>query len=249
MQIHWTPIKEILTDATNIRTWLLERPPGFTWQEGARTHLGLPGFNVGEKPNRGLVRHMSIASTPQEDMVAITTRLPEPCSEFKQVLQSLEAGTQVALFKTGSHLPLERTGQRIYLLSQGVGLATFRAHVLAYLRDASGIAGLHSLNVASAGEALYQDVFQPRPERNFTARYVHGRADFQAEVQALARDATGLFYVVGSDAFLMQTIELLRTGSVDPSRIRLDKHAHEMPQFLGTASLAMWGEVGATMAA
>lgn len=233
MQIHWTPIHRIVDENASVRTYLLERPAGFTWQEGARTHLGLPGFNAGDKPNRALVRHLSIASTPEEDVVAITTRLPAPCSEFKRVLQTLEVGTEVALFKTGSHLPLERAGRSIHLLSQGVGLATFRAHAVAYLRDSSQIRGLHSLNVASPGEALYADVFRPRPEQNFTATLVHDRHTFQAEARALARDRDALFYVVGSDAFLMQTVALLLAQGVAAGRVRLDKHAHELPQFLG----------------
>lgn len=238
-KIYWTRINQVIDEAADIRTFLLDCPVGFTWQEGARTHLGLPGFNAGVQPDRQLVRHMSIATAPGEAAIAITTRLPDPASEFKQRLarQGIVGG-QVALFKTASHVPLERNGRKIYLLSQGTGLAALRPHVIEYLRDPWQIEGMHSLTVSSPGEVLFADVFRSRLDKAFTARQVHHRHAFQAEAQALAGDENGLFYIIGSYAFLVQTTQLLMAQGVDESRIRIDKHAHELPVFFDAMNAA-----------
>ena len=99
MQIYWTKINKIIEETPEVRTYLLDRPEDFTWQEGSHTHFALEGFNAGEKPNRGLIRHMSISTLPHENSIGITTRIKEQCSEFKSVLRNLEVGNEVRFLK------------------------------------------------------------------------------------------------------------------------------------------------------
>jgi ferredoxin--NADP+ reductase len=75
MQIYWTKINKIINETSEIKTYLLDRPEGFTWEEDSHTHMGLKGFNEGEKPNKSLVRHMSISTVPNENIIRITTRI------------------------------------------------------------------------------------------------------------------------------------------------------------------------------
>ena len=87
MQIHWTKINRVIQETPEVRTYMLDCPEGFTWEEGSHTHLGLEGFNAGEKPNKGLVRHMSISTLPDETSIGITTRIRKQRSEFKDILE------------------------------------------------------------------------------------------------------------------------------------------------------------------
>ena len=144
MQIYWTKINKIVEENPEVKTYLLDRPQDFTWEEGSHTHFALRGFNAGDKPNRSLIRHMSISSLPQENVIGITTRIREQCSEFKSILRNLEVGNEVAIFKTHSNLPLKRENKNVYLLSSGVGLATFRPIVLDYLERADNVTRIHS---------------------------------------------------------------------------------------------------------
>src|SRR5690606_1638390 len=100
--------------------------------------------------NRSLIRHMSISTIPSEDAIGITTRIKEQCSEFKSILRQLNIGDEVALFKTYTSIPLKRMGRNVYLLSSGVGLATFRSIILNYLDRPEGIKSMHSLNIESS---------------------------------------------------------------------------------------------------
>ena len=231
MQIYWTKINKIIEETPEVKTFLLDLPEGFTWEEGAHTHLALEGFNAGDQPNKSLVRHMSICTLPNEQTVGITTRIRELCSEFKSILRNLEVGDKVALFKIHSNVPLKREDKNIYLLSSGVGLATFRPLVLTYLERPDHIDRIHSLTIDSTQDYLFTDVFETAPDKNFTSQYVNNRNDYYEEVKKLAADQDGLFYVVGSDEFILQNIDVLREQGIKPEQIVLDKRERQLANF------------------
>lgn len=232
MQIYWTKINKIIEETPEVKTYLLDCPTDFTWDEGAHTHLGLKGFNAGEKPNRSLVRHMSISTLPHENSIGITTRIREQCSEFKATLRNLEVGDEVAIFKTHSNVPLKREDKNIYLLSAGVGLATFRPLVLEFFDRADNINQIHSLNIDSSRDFLFTNVFKSASDKKFTSHFVDNRKDYYEQVKSLAEDKDGVFYVVGSDEFLAENIEILREKGIKPEQIMLDKRKKQLPDFL-----------------
>src|SRR5690625_1274874 len=232
MQIHWTKINQIIDESTEVKTFLLDCPADFTWDEGAHTHFALKGFNEGDKPNRSLVRHMSISTLPNEKSIGITTRIKEECSEFKEILKSYQAGKGVALFKTSTNVPLKREGKNIYLLSSGVGLATFRPLVLEYFQNVENVNQVHSLNIDSSREFLFTDIFKSAPDKNFSAEFVDNRKDYYDKVKNLAADEEGIYYSVGSDEFLVENIQLLRSQGIKPAQIILDKHERRIHEFL-----------------
>lgn len=234
MQIYWAKINEIIEETPEVKTYMLECPEGFTWEEGAHTHLALEGFNAGDKPNRGLIRHMSIMTLPNENSIGITTRIKDQCSEYKDILRNLEIGQEMALFKTHSNVPLKREGKNVYLLSSGVGLATFRPLVLEYLDRADDIKQMHSLNVDSSRDFLFTNIFETAAEQKLTSQFVDNRNDYYEEVKKLAADKDGLFYVVGSDEFLVQNIEVLRKQGIKPDQIMLDKRESQRTEFFST---------------
>ncbi|SET52033.1 ferredoxin--NADP+ reductase [Salinibacillus kushneri] len=234
MQIYWTKINKVIEETSEVKTYLLDCPEDFTWEEGSHTHFALEGFNAGDKPNRSLIRHMSISTLPQENSIGITTRIREQSSEFKTILRNLEVGNEVAIFKTHSNVPLRREDKNVYLLSSGVGLATFRPLVLDYFERADNVNQIHSLNIDSSKDFLFTNIFESAPDKNFTSQFVDNRKDYYEEVKNLAADKDGLFYIVGSDEFLVQNIEVLREQGIKPEQIMLDKHEKVLPEFLSS---------------
>ncbi|MFC7677753.1 dihydropteridine reductase [Paenibacillus sp. GCM10028914] len=232
MQIYWTKINKIIDETPEVKTYLLDCPEDFKWEEGSHTHFALEGFNAGDKPNRGLIRHMSISTLPHENSIGITTRIREQCSEFKTILRNLKVGNEVAIFKTHSNIPLKREGKNVYLLSSGVGLATFRPLVLDYFERADNVNQIHSLNIDSSNDFLFANIFKSDPDKKFTSQFVDNRKDYYEEVKNLAKDQDGHFYVVGSDEFLVQNIKVLREQGIKPEQIMLDKREQQLPEFL-----------------
>ena len=232
MEIFWTTIKEIVDETNDVKTYKLNCPEGFTWEAGAHTHFALEGFNIGEKPNRSLVRHMSISTLPEEGSIGITTRIKEECSEFKGILKKEGKNRKVALFKTSTNVPLKRENRPIYLLSSGVGIATFRPLVLDYLKDDSAVASLHSLTVNSDTEILFDSVFKADKNKGFSVATAKTRDEYYEALSLLALDKTAYFYIVGSDDFLRQNIALLQQAGIWNERIILDKHDFQQAEFL-----------------
>lgn len=231
MKIHWTTIKQIIQETPDTKTFLLDCPENFRWEEGAHTHFALEGFNAGEKPNKNLVRHMSIATLPHEKMIGITTRVRQKRSEFKDILNKLEVGSSIALFKTGTNVPLKRVNKPIYLLSSGVGIATFRPLVLDYLGNSDGVHSLHSLNIDSSKNYLFENLFKTSSEHNFTAQYVDNRPSYYGELHNLTQNKEAIFYIVGSDEFLTENIKLLLNQNISQDQIILDKHEKNAGKF------------------
>lgn len=233
MEILWTKVNKVIKETSNISTFILDTPENFSWDGGAHTHLALEGFNLGEKPNRELVRHMSISTLPKEGAIGITTRVKEECSEFKEELKGDIINKKVALFKTINNIPLRREFRPIYLISSGVALATLRPLLLEYLNDDTNVASIHSLNVESSGEFLYTDLFKTDKSKGISSKFVTNRDAYYQELSLLALDKTAIFYLVGSDEFLMESIAVLKQAGIWDERIMLDKHDFQREHFLG----------------
>lgn len=120
----------------------------------------------------------------------------------------------------------------MYLLSSGVGLATFRPLVLDYFERAENVNQIHSLNIDSSKDFLFTTIFESAPDKKFSSQFVDNRKDYYDEVKNLATDKDGHFYVVGSDEFLMENIELLRAQGIEPEQIMLDKRQQQLAEFL-----------------
>ncbi|WP_080146696.1 dihydropteridine reductase [Marinilactibacillus piezotolerans] len=232
MRIYWTEVNQIIEETPNTKTYLFSCLEDFIWEEGAHTHLALEGFNAGEKPNRSLVRHMSISTLPHEEKIGITTRIKENASEFKTILNKLKVGDNVALFKTGSRIQLKRQDKPIILLSCGVGIATFRPLILQYLQNPAQIKSLHSLNVDSSGQFLFRNSFLNESSLPLTTQYVDNRLEYYTELNQLIQNNDALFYVVGSDEFLSETISAMKGAGISPNQIILDKHEKKVSEFL-----------------
>src|SRR5699024_11855554 len=91
---------------------------------------------------------------------------------------------------------------------------------------------LHSLNIDSSTNYLFPDIFESAPDKKFTSQFVNNRKDYYEEVKNLAADKEGLFYVVGSDEFLVQNIEVLQEQGGKAEQIMLDKHENQYPNFI-----------------
>src|SRR5699024_2830693 len=161
----------------------------------------------------------------------ITTRITDDCSKFKDILREKQIGDEVAIFKTYSNVPLKRENKNVYLLSSGVGLATFRPLILDYLNNATNVNQLHSLNIDSTNHDLFSPTLESAPEKGFTTQFVNNRHDYYEEVKNLAADQDALSYVVGSDEILTENIQPVQEHRVPAEQLLHDKHADQRQDF------------------
>lgn len=236
MIFHSLKIVDIVEETRNTKTYMLECPEAFTWQEGDHTHIAHVGFNAGEAPNRAWIRHMSISTLPGEAKIGITTRVRAEGSEYKNKLRRMQIDDELIMFKLGSRMQVRRQNRPLVLLSQGVGIATFRPVILAYLQDRTDVPSVVSVNVDASGEFVFSKELDALQDSSFRNCWLNSRAAFYQTVDTLAALDTPIYYAVGSDAFLHEVIQRLRAKQVPDEDIVIDKGERSIGTFFpGTA--------------
>ena len=100
------------------------RPGAYFWVE-------LP--DRGDTDEKGLRRHISLVTSPTEDVVGLATRLRD--TAFKRTLAELEVGDAVEVEEPkGSFLLPEETDADYVFVAGGIGITVFRS-MLRYIRD------------------------------------------------------------------------------------------------------------------
>lgn len=126
--------------AKDLMVFRFEKPAGYRFTAGQFCFLNLPdrGFN----DERGLRRHLSIASSPIENELLFATKMSE--SAFKKTLRAMTAGTEITVEQPLGSLSLPAsTAVPAIFLAGGIGITPFRSMV----RYASGAATGHTITL------------------------------------------------------------------------------------------------------
>ncbi|MBI5015467.1 MAG: FAD-dependent oxidoreductase [Deltaproteobacteria bacterium] len=117
--------------AGELMTFRLERPAGYEFRAGQFCFLELP--DLGFQGDRGLRRHLSLASSPTETDLLFGTRKSQ--SAFKQTLAALPLGSPITIEEPRGSLALPEDPSRpLVFLAGGIGITPFRS-LLRYAAD------------------------------------------------------------------------------------------------------------------
>ncbi len=224
-------IIDIVEQAVGVKSYYFEKPTDVDWLEGAHVHIGHVGYDEGELPNKALVRHMSITTLPSENKLGITTRVPGSNSQFKLKLSELRIGDEAIFFKFGSRMYLRRMNRPLILLSMGVGMATIRPLIQAFIKDPSNIPVLINVNVNSNGEFLFHNELDPYTSDAYINYWLKTRRDFIDLLPLLPHKEEAIFYIVGSDDFMKENIALLNSMGVRNEDIILDRKEEKLKDY------------------
>lgn len=227
-------IIDIIEEAKDTKTYYLEKPKDFTWEAGSHTHLALLGFDDGDKPNKNLVRHMSIMNLPEENRLGITTRIPSNNpSEFKSKLSKLNIGDEVVIFKIASKLALKPSNRPVVLLSMGVGIAALRPVIKTYLKDTSLVPTLTNINVDSSKDFIYKTELDSLTNETYTNLWLDSRQAFYEKLEEVSNIENAFFYIIGSYDFLKDTTSKLIAKNKTISDIVLDVRENTVNELFG----------------
>lgn len=226
-------IEDIIDEGNGVNTFVLSAPNDFTWEEGSCMHVGLPGFDSNPQlPNKSLVHHMSIASLFYENKILFTTRFLENPSLFKEKLKTMNIGDTIKIFKISSHMKLRREDKNLILISMGLGMATIRPLLKAYLDDKSNIKSIKNLNINSSEKFVYKKEFDQIIDNDIQHYWYNNRKDFYNKLNDLTNDTDNIYYIVGTDKFLYDVINFLREKNVTDNSIVIDKKEEKRIEFL-----------------
>ena len=231
---HNIKVIDIVDEAKYTKTYYFEKPQDFTWEEGAHTHIAHVGFDAGEKPNKDLVRHMSIMTLPKENKIGKTTRFVSICSEFKDKLSNLNIGDEVILFKVGSVMTLRRNDRPVILLSMGVGIAAMRPIILSFKEDSTDVPYMINVNVDSSGEFIYKDELDKFVDEGYKNYWISNRQEYYKKLDQLVELKKPIFYIVGSYDFAKSNIQRLVAKNISGDDILIDKKNWSLSEFLNS---------------
>lgn len=219
-------IQNIRQEAPYTLSYDLEKPVGEHWEEGAYVHVSVKPFDTGEAfEHKTYVRHFSIASLPSEPYLTLTTRLYDNKSPFKARLSELKVGDTLEIFKFANHMKLRRKSKPIVIISSGVGIATARPMVKAFVEDDRDIHHLIHLHVDKDRPFIYNNDFtnwaSVKPELLHIP--VTGRKSFFEELELISQQRDSLFYLIGSDDFILDVRTRLIREGISGKAIYLDK--------------------------
>ncbi|WP_281974315.1 FAD-dependent oxidoreductase [Halobacillus litoralis] len=139
-------------ESDRVYTFLFEKDKDLSWNEGQH---GL--FTITHKKMKDSIRPFSVASSPSEGVVRITTKIDEEPSEFKKALLELEEGMRIKMIGPVGSFYLKDETPRLFMAG-GIGITPFRA-ILKQLEAEGNRGGKPSelLYVDSQEAHLYKD--------------------------------------------------------------------------------------------
>lgn len=232
MEKYTLKIIDIIDETDNTKTYFFEKPENLTWEPGSHTHIGHIGFDIGDQPRKEWVRHMSITTLPEENKIAIITRVPGSKSEFKNKLSELKIGDEAVFFKIGSRMGLRRINKHIILISMGVGIATMRPLILSFINDKTNIPYLSNINIDSSDKFVFKNQLDKLADENYKNYWINSRKEFYEILSQSMKSEDAMYYVVGSDAFIKDIIQRLRANNVKIDDIVIDRKDERKQKFL-----------------
>jgi ferredoxin-NADP reductase len=165
---------------------------------------------------QGGFKPFSIASSPQDEMVALGTRMASG-SKFKLALAALQPGASVRFFGPLGSFTIAGTADDLVLLAQGVGITPFRS----ILRDVrQRVVRKWATLVHVGGDHPFRTDTESLADR---AIYPSNSESFRLEVAAQVESHnTATFMISGAPAFVEATKALLRDLGVAARQIRVD---------------------------
>ena len=219
---HKLKIIEIIDEGIDTKTYYLEKPEDFNWEEGSHTHIALNGYDTENPPNKSLVRHMSIMTLAQEIKIGFNNLFSQQKSEDKTLLSNYKVVDELSIYKLNSRMSLRRENRPIVLLSMGVGIATMRPLILSYIQNKEGIERLIHINV-DANPSIYKNDIESIQNDSFIHIWAKTRVEYYQQLTEVFKQGNSIYYIVGSDAFLRSNIQKLKSVGVRMEDIMIDK--------------------------
>lgn len=241
-------LKQKKLEAQNIWSFIFSKPKGLTFQAGQFLQLLLPHDNPDD---RGIKRYFTIAASPSEDFLMVTTKIIKSSSTFKKALYDSEIGTSFEAVDPAGPFVLPQETIPCILIAGGIGVTPYRS-MAKFCADKKLPIPLKLVYAnKTPEETAYFDFFKnlekenkffrafytmtepPRPQRLRVAMAggEKSKMEWKGRVgridEALIKEVAGksdknLYYISGPDPMVESYKTLLNQMGILGERIRLD---------------------------
>lgn len=204
---------------------------GSFWFEPARRFAFAPGqfleYTLAHPraDARGVRRYFTIASSPTEPQMLLTSRFSEGGSTFKRALRTLETGDEIVASKVAGDFVLPSdTAKKLAFIAGGIGVTPFRS-IVKYLLDTNQPRDIVLLYGARGEDNLvFRDIFEEARERfGMRTVYVLSRMINEAVIRNEIPDfKERVFYISGPEAMVQAMAKLLAGMGIPRKQIKRD---------------------------
>ncbi|HLD25453.1 MAG TPA: oxidoreductase [Candidatus Andersenbacteria bacterium] len=204
----------------SIKSWWFAPQRPFAFQPGQFLEYTLGGL----ADARGQRRYFTIASSPTEREVLLTSRVSHPGSVFKQRLTDLPVGGQIIAGSVSGDFVLPKdAAKKLAFIAGGIGVTPFRS-MAKYTLDVGERRDVVLLYGARAEEDfVFQDVFAQAQQVGWRIVYQAGSPIDERLIRTHVPDfGARMFYVSGSTAMVQAVTQALRRAGVAWRQIKRD---------------------------
>jgi len=202
----------------NLVTFVFKSEKKLDWKPGQHGIFKIENTKI-NKPSRTF----SIASTPDEDEIVISMRIPDEASEFKRSLLELKAGDKISMRGPFGPFYMEDDKPTL-MLAAGIGITPFRALVRGAIMN-NKIEAKKLLYLDSNKEYIYNTEFDSLSESGLLdIRYLSSREEFYNEINNYVREKgnSSNYYIAGPKGMVSSIKMKLKEAGVDKKNIKTD---------------------------
>lgn len=228
-------LKQKKLEAQDIWSFIFDKPEDLTFQAGQFLQLFVPHENPDD---RGIKRYFTVAASPSEDFLMITTKIIKESSTFKRALFDSEIGTTFEAAEPSGPFVLPEQIIPCVLIAGGIGVTPYRSMVK-FAADKKLPLPLKLVYAnKTPQETAYFDFFKTleKENSNFSVFYTmtekeEAKIRWEGRVgridESLIKEVAGeldknLYYISGPQPMVDANHELLSRMGIAKDLIRLD---------------------------
>jgi ferredoxin-NADP reductase len=208
-----------ITEAKGIETFAFLGKSGFKYTPGQYMEWTLSAH---ESDFRGNRRYLTISSSPTEEEVMFTLRMPEKASAFKRGVENFKKDDVILADGLAGEFTLPKSEkQKMAFLAGGVGITPFRSMVK-YALDFKQHRDIQLIySAGSEDEFAFRDLFSEAKEFGIETTYATKPVDKEALGQ-IPEYKERLFYISGPYGFVRAMEKNLTELQVPATNIKTD---------------------------
>ena len=216
-------LESVKQEAAGLYSYAFSHKGAFAYQAGQYMEWTLPTRQTDSRGNR---RYLTLSSSPSENQLAFTVRMPQKASRFKQTLSKLKPGDKIlASHLAGSFILPADESKKLAFIGGGVGVTPFRS-IAKYLVDAKQKRDASLLYCAnSPDEFAFKEIFGQASAHGLAAHYINtSQTPISPKLiaEAMPDYKERMFYVSGPYGFVKAVRQALISLNVSPGSIKSD---------------------------
>lgn len=192
---------------------------GLDWRAGEHGLFTLPGKRIKGKAFRGF----SVASTPEEKILKIATRIGANPSSFKFAMKEMEVGETIRLNGPFGWFTLQDENSPIVMVAAGIGITPIRS-LLKELEKGNN--RFVTLVYSAKNEHIYKDDIEEicKKDERIVSHFVYSKEESARLLKKaiMTYGNTAYYYISGAPSMLKATRKKLRARSIMKSHIITD---------------------------